>query len=63
MGASSCKLALVRAHFILGEVEEADALLKSAGANMLFYNNSIQGMLKAMKEKPIKLQQSKKKES
>lgn len=47
-GASSCKLALIRAHFILGEVEQADALLKAAGGDMLFFNDSAKRVIKGM---------------
>jgi len=56
MGASSCRLALVRAHYILGEVEEADTMMKAAGANMLFYTTS---SIAAQKARDTKLLEKK----
>ncbi|MGJ8657723.1 MAG: hypothetical protein ACSHX6_14845 [Akkermansiaceae bacterium] len=49
MGASSCRLALVRTHYILGEVEEADKLMTAAGGQMLFYSLSVQKSHEARK--------------
>ncbi len=60
-GASSCKLALIRAHFILGEVEQADALLKGVGGSSVLMFDSMKRMQQAGDER-LKMEQAKKTE-
>ena len=56
MGVSSCRLALVRAHYILGEVKEGDALLKAASGSMLFYSHAVRNV----EEKKLEVREKKK---